>query len=52
MLEMTDRDSGLAGDVVQAQILGLARDPEPLAHRLAQQLILIRFRHRFPLNMD
>jgi hypothetical protein len=50
MLEMADGYPGLASDVVQAELLGLASDPKPLADRLAQQRILVHIRHVVPIT--
>jgi hypothetical protein len=51
MFEVADGDPGLAGDVVEAQPLCLAGKAKPLADRLAQQMILVRFRHRCPVSL-
>ena len=45
---VADGYARLAGDVVEAQPLRLARDAQPLSDGLAEQLILVRFRHRRP----
>jgi hypothetical protein len=46
MLEMADRDPGLARDVVEAHPLFLARSAQAFADRSAEQLVLLKFRHQ------
>jgi hypothetical protein len=45
MLEVTDRDSSLLGDVLERDAPLLAGDAQAFADRRSEQLVLVRFRH-------